>query len=111
MAEVYIDGKSGAANLGGTLVRAGFPKKAVHVMSSGDAVTAATMAVNMLAEGRLTHYADEALDASVRCAVKRKVGTDGYGLGGDSCAAESMCAATMAVVTTRRDPRRKQLVG
>ena len=111
VAEVYIDGKSGAANLGGTLVRAGFPKRAVHVMSSGDAVTAATMAVNMLAEGRLTHYADEALDASVRGAVKRKVGTDGYGLGGDSCAAESMCAATMAVVTTRRDPRRKQLVG
>lgn len=109
-AEVYIDGKSGAENLGGSLIRAGFPRKGVHVMSSGDAVTAATMAVNMLAEGRLTHYASEQLDASARAAVKRRIGTDGYGLGGDSCAAESACAALMAAVTTRRDPSRKMRV-
>lgn len=110
-ASVAIDGKSGAANLGGTLIRAGFPKKAVHVMSSGEVVTATTMAVNMLAEGRMTHYPDETLDASARCAVKRKIGTDGYGLGGDSCAVESACAALMEVVTTRRNPKRKQMVG
>ena len=79
-------------------------------MSSGDVVTAATMAVNMLAEGRMTHYASERLDASARASVKRKIGTDGYGLGGDSCAAESACAAIMAVVTTRRDPSRKMRV-
>lgn len=109
-AEVFIDGKSGAENLRGTLERAGFPKKGVHVMSSGDVVTAATMAVNMLAEGRMTHYASERLDASARSSVKRKIGTDGYGLGGDSCAAESACAAIMAVVTTRRDPSRKMRV-
>lgn len=110
-ASVAIDGKSGADNFGGTLVRAGFPKKAVHVMSSGEVVTATTMAVNMLAEGRMTHYPDDTLDASARCAVKRKIGTDGYGLGGDSCAIESACAALMEVVTTRRNPKRKQLIG
>jgi len=110
-AAVAIDGKSGANNLAGTLVRAGFPKKAVHVMTSGEVVTATTMAVNMLAEGRLTHYQDETLDASARSAVKRKIGTDGYGLGGDSCAIESACAALMEVMTTRRNPRRKQLIG
>lgn len=109
-AAVAIDGKSGADNLGGTLIRAGFPRKAVHVMSSGDVVTATTMAVNMLAEGRMTHFADETLDASARGAVKRKIGTDGYGLGGDSCAIESACAALMEVVTTRRDPSRKMRV-
>lgn len=111
VASVAIDGKSGADNLGGTLIRAGMPKKAVHVMTSGEVVTATTMAVNMLAEGRMTHYADEALDASARCAVKRRIGTDGYGLGGDSCAIESACAALLEVVTTRRDPKRKQLIG
>lgn len=110
VAAVAIDGKSGADNLGGTLIRAGFSRKAVHVMSSGDVVTATTMAVNMLAEGRMTHYPDETLDASARGAVKRKIGTDGYGLGGDSCAVESACAALMEVVTTRRDPSRKMRV-
>lgn len=110
LAEVYIDGKSGAANLGGLLVRAGMSKKAVRVMSSGDVVTATTMAVNMLAEGRLTHYTDQTLDSSVRNSTKRKIGLDGYGLGGDSCAAEAMCAAVHAVVTTRRDPTRKMRV-
>lgn len=111
LAGVAIDGKSGAENLGGTLIRAGFPKKAVHILTAGEVVTATTMAVNMLAEGRMTHYRDETLDASARCAVKRKIGTDGYGLGGDSCAIESACAALMEVVTTRRDPKRKQLIG
>ena len=110
VASVAIDGKSGADNLGGMLIRAGFPRKAVHIMTSGEVVTATTMTVNMLAEGRMTHYPDETLDASVRCAVKRKIGTDGYGLGGDSCAAESACAALMEVVTTRRDPNRKMRV-
>lgn len=110
IAAVAIDGKSGADNLCGALVRAGFPKKGVHVMTSGEVVTATTMTVNMLAEGRLTHYPDETLDASARASVKRKIGTDGYGLGGDSCAAESACAALMEVVTTRRDPKRKMRV-
>ena len=110
-ASVAIDGKSGADNLCGTLVRAGFPRKAVHVMTAGEVVTATTMAVNMLAEGRMTHFPDEVLDASARCAVKRKIGTDGYGIGGDSCAIESACAALMEVVTTRRNPKRKQLIG
>lgn len=110
VAAVAIDGKSGAGNLAGSLLRSGFPKKGVHVLTSGEVVTATTMAVNMLAEGRMTHYADETLDASARCAVKRKIGTDGYGLGGDSCAVESACAALMEVVTTRRDPSRKMRV-
>lgn len=110
VAEVWIDGRSGAANLGSILVRGGYSHKAVHVMGSGDAVTATTMAVNMLAEGHMTHYASEALDASARSATKRKIGTDGYGLGGDSCAIESACAALAAVMTTRRNPMRKMRV-
>lgn len=110
LAGVAIDGKSGADNLCGTLIRAGFPRKAVHVLKSAEVVTATTMSVNMLAEGRMTHFPDETLDASARGAVKRKIGTDGYGLGGDSCAVESACAALMEVVTTRRDPSRKMRV-
>lgn len=110
LAEVWIDGRSGAENLGGALVRGGFPAKAVHVMRTGDTITAATMAINMLAEGRMTHYADDTLDASAKGCTKRRIGGDGYGLGGDSCAIESAAAALMAVVTTRRDPTRKMRV-
>lgn len=111
VAFVAIDGRSGAENLAGALVRGGFPSKAVHVMAPHDAVTATAMASTMLAEGRLTHNGDDALNSSAKAAVKRRIGTDGYGLGGDSCAIESACAAAWAVVTTKRDPKRKQLIG
>lgn len=111
IALVAIDGRSGAENLGGALIRAGMPKKAVHVMAPHDAVTATAMTTTMLAEGRLTHNGDETLAASAKNAVKRRIGTDGYGLGGDSCAIESACAALWAVVTTKRNPKRKQLIG
>ena len=108
---VSIDGKSGADNLAGALVRAGFPRKGVHVMSGPEVVAATAMFTGMLADGKLTHYADETLDASARAATRRRIGTDGFGFGGDSCAIESACAAAWAAVTTKRNPRRKQLIG
>ena len=111
IAMVAIDGKSGADNLAGALIRAGFPKKAVHVMSSAEVVTATAMIVSMLADGKLTHYEDETLDASVRAATRRRIGTEGFGLGGDSCAIESACAAAWAAVTVKRNPKRKQMIG
>lgn len=108
---VAIDGRIGAENLAGALVRSGLPKKAVHVMAPHDAITATAMGTTMLAEGRMTHNGDAVLSASAKAAVKRRIGSDGYGLGGDSCAIESAFAAAWAVVTTKRDPSRKQLIG
>lgn len=108
---VAVDGKSGADNLAGALVRAGFPKKGVHVMTSSEVVAATAMMTSMLIDGRLTHFSDEALDTSARAATRRRIGTEGFGFGGDSCAIESACAAAWAAVTTRRNPKRKQLIG
>lgn len=108
---VAIDGRSGAENLAGALERAGFPKKGIHVMSSSEVVASTAMLTSMLVDGKLTHFADDALDASARAATRRRIGTEGFGFGGDSCAIESACAACWAAVTTKRNPRRKQLIG
>ena len=93
-----------------SLVAAGMPKRAVHLMQTSEVVAAASKSVRMLDEGKLTHKPNESLDASALGATKRKVGGDGYGFGGDSCPIESAAAATWAVMTTRRDPKRKMRV-
>ncbi|MBQ3342714.1 MAG: hypothetical protein IJG84_12515 [Kiritimatiellae bacterium] len=111
LALVAVDGKSGAGNLADALTRRGFPKKAIRLMTPGDVVTAASMVGSMLAEGRLTHYAGAAIDMSAKSATRRKVGGDGVGFGGESCAIESAAAAVWAVVTTKRDPKRKMMIG
>lgn len=108
---VAIDGKSGGEALRNDLVAAGFPRKGIVLMSPGQAIAAATTTVNLLAEDRLTHLADQTLDASAKGAVKRRIGGDGYGFGGDSCPVESASAAAWAAVTTKRNPKRKQRVG
>lgn len=110
VASVAIDGRAGGQNLADELRRCGMPKKAVRLMGSADAVAAATTLVNMVSGRRLTHYPDQALDASARSAVRRKIGADGYGFGGDSLAVESAAAAVWAVMTTKRNPSRKMRV-
>ena len=111
IAEVWVDGRSGAENFAFMLVRSGFPKRAVHVMRASEAVTAATTLVSMVADGSCTHLADQTLDASATGAVKRKVGNDGYGFGGDCCAIESAAAAVLAARTTKRNPGRGEMIG
>ena len=111
IAEIWVDGRSGAENFAFMLIRAGFPKRAVHVMRATEAVTAATTLVAMVADGSCTHLADQTLDASALGAVKRKVGNDGYGFGGDCCAVESAAAAVLAARTTKRNPGRGEMIG
>lgn len=110
IALVAVDGRAGGQDLVDSLVAAGMPKRAVHLMQTSEVVAAASKSVRMLDEGKLTHKPNESLDASALGATKRKVGGDGYGFGGDSCPIESAAAATWAVMTTRRDPKRKMRV-
>ena len=111
IASVAVDGREGGRMLVDELRRCGMPKKALRLMGSADAVAAATTLVNMVSGRRLTHYPDQTLDASARSAVRRKIGADGYGLGGDSLAAEAAAAAVWAVMTTKRNPSRRQDIG
>ena len=110
IAFVAVDGKAGGQDLVDRLVAAGMPRRAVHLMQTSEVVAAASKTVLMLDEKRLTHAPDAELDASAKNATKRKIGTDGYGFGGNSCPIEAAAAATWAVMTTKRKPGRKMRV-
>lgn len=110
IAFVAVDGKAGGQDLVDRLVSAGMPRRSVHLMQTSEVVAAASKTVLMLDEKRLTHAPDAELDASAKSATKRKIGTDGYGFGGNSCPIEAAAAATWAVMTTKRKPGRKMRV-
>lgn len=109
VAVVAIDGKSGADDLARRLVAAGMNRSAVVVASTEFAVNAAAMMVNSVADGLVTHYRDENLDASATKSVRRKIGTSGaFGFGGEHPEIiESAALALYAVKTTKRDPKRR----
>jgi len=111
IASVAIDGRAGAQALHDELRRAGMPKKALRVMSATEVVAAATALVQLVNARRLTHYPDQTLDASAHGAVRRKIGADGYGFGGDSYAVESAADAAWAAMTTKRNPMQGEMVG
>lgn len=110
LAAVYVDGRTGAGDLVERCARGGFPQRGLHVMTPSEMVSATSMVVGGINDSTVTHYPDDGLDASARAAVKRKIGNDGIGFGGDSCAIESMACAVYAVKTTRRNPARKMRV-
>lgn len=110
-----IDGATGAGELYERLLRKrdargklAINKNQLHLMRTADVVTATSMVTNALAEGKLTHRPDQTLDASAKTSIKRKIGQEGIGFGGDSCAIESMAAALFAVRTTKNNPQRKR---
>lgn len=108
---VAVDGRAGGQDFIDRCRHAGMPKRAMRLMTSQEVVAAATKLSGMVAEGSLTHCPDEGLDASARGTVKRKVGADGYGFGGNSCPIESAAAAVWAVMTTKRNPGQGDMIG
>lgn len=106
-----VDGRAGGQDFCDSLRKFGMPKKAVHLMSSSEVVSAATKTVNALNENRLTHHPDKILDNSATTAEKRKIGNDGYGFGGESLPIEAAAAAVWAVATTKRNPMQGAMIG
>ena len=107
-----IDGKSGVQALVDRLER--MPKGYVHVASAADATSAATTLLNLVNEKKLSWYAPQSdLRDSAVTSVRRNIGNNGsWGFGGEN--PTPITAASLAawgVVTARRDPRRKGLVG
>lgn len=111
LALVAVDGKAGGQDFCDNVRSMGMPKRAVHLMTSSEVVSAATKVVNSLNEGRLTHHPDKILDGSATGAEKRKIGTDGYGFGGESLPIEAAAAAVWAVTTTKRNPGQGDMIG
>lgn len=108
---VAVDGRAGGQDFVDRCRAAGVPRRALRLMTTQEVVAAATKLAGMVAEGSLTHCPDEGLDASARGAVRRRIGGDGFGFGGDSCPIESAASAVWAVMTTKRNPGRGDMLG
>ncbi len=110
-----VDGRSGAQALCRRLADAGFPKRAIVECGASEAVSAASLFLDAVNGREVTHIASDAMDASATAAVKRSIGTNGaFGFGdgrsATSTAVESAALALWGAKTTKRDPRRKQVV-
>lgn len=112
LAIVEIDGKGGAEELERRLINNGLSKKAVNVIGTSECINSASMLMNMLTDGQLTHLKDDALDDSAESSIKRKIGSaGGFGFGGERPEIiESAALAVFGAMTTKRDPKRKAVV-
>lgn len=107
-----IDGKAGAQALVDRLDR--LPKGYVHVAGVNDMYSACSTLVNCVNERELSWYAPQGdLRDSAVTSVRRNIGRDGgWGFGGaNPIPIEAAALAVWGVKTSRRDPRRKGLVG
>ena len=107
-----IDGKAGAQALVDRLGR--MPVNYIHVATLNDMYSAASTLVSCVNEGTLTWYApQDDLRDSATTSIRRSIGRDGgWGFGGaNPIPIEAASLAVWGVKTSKRDPRRKGLVG
>lgn len=111
MAAVAIDGKADADDLCKRLVSEKMPKGAIMPISTGNAISAAAMTLNALHDGQLTHVDDKELETAALGAMRRPIGKDGFGFGGEYAERLESCGiALWAARTTKRKPGRKAVV-
>lgn len=110
VAVILIDGKAGAGDLQAQLIAAGVPSRRVRLVTTDEAVTAHAGFLRAVQERDLTHSAQPGLDAQVRVAGKRKIGTAG-GWGwqavtpdGDVTALDAVTLARHGAVSSKRRP-------
>jgi hypothetical protein len=112
---IVIDGLAGANLLAGMLKASKVPERSFRVARHQDAAAAASMLLNAIREGTLSHFGQEVLDAAVLSARRRPIGkSGGWGFGGaGGCDVSPLDAAALAylgVMTSKRDPTRVQRV-
>ena len=111
-AAIAIDGRADADDLAKRLVAAGVPKGAVMVATTSNVVSASGAMLNAIHDGNVTHPDDEALAESALGAVRRQIGKDGFGFGGEIPERIEACALAMwAARTTKRNPGKKGRAG
>lgn len=111
-AAFVVDGRSNQSELVAQMAAGGVPRSAIVTPSARDVVAAATRFASAVQEGRVTHYAQQALDECVRKSRKRPIGRDGgWGWdcwdGDDASPLEAVSLAYWGAMTTRRVPGRK----
>lgn len=114
-ATVVIDGLNSSLTLVEMLRNKGMTSKgAITVPKAGDVVTASSMLLNAVREGKITHFDQPALNESALNSEKRTIGSNGgWGFGSktvDSSLIEAVALAHWAVITSKRDPNRKQVL-
>ena len=114
-ATVVIDGLNSSSTLVEMLRNKGMTSKgAITVPKAGDVVTASSMLLNAVREGKITHFDQPALNESALNSEKRTIGSNGgWGFGSktvDSSLIEAVALAHWAVITSKRDPNRKQVL-
>lgn len=112
---VVIDGPSNSQNLVDRLRDHGMPANMICRPRTQDVATACSSLANAVKERRVTHYGQEALDASATKTRRRPLGTGGgWGFAStdeaDATLIEAAALAYWGAMTTKRDPRRKAVV-
>lgn len=103
-----IDGKAGAGDFRNELIGAGVPARLVRVATADDVITASSGMLRAIAERDVAHSAQPGLDAQVRVAGKRKIGTaGGFGWGpvtpdGDTTAFDAVTLARHGAATAKK---------
>lgn len=112
---IVVDGKSGAGAFTKALISAGVQERRALMPSTDQAIAAHAALLEAVTEGTVSHNDDEALNAAVRCAGRRPIGTQGgWGFqpldGGDvtllEAATHAHFGALTAKVPTRSGGRR-----
>lgn len=106
-AVIVVDGKSGAGDLVNSLLARKVPARKIMTPGVDDVTTAHAGWLRDVLSGGLTHFRQPGLDASVKVAGRRKIGSaGGWGLapvvaGGDVTPAEAVILARHGVTTTK----------
>ncbi|MDU0349719.1 terminase, partial [Actinomyces sp. MRS3W] len=77
LAQIVVEGRSGAGDMADRLRSAGVPAKAIITPSAQDAAAAHAMADAAIREHSMTHLADDELAAEVAVATRRRIGRNG----------------------------------
>lgn len=90
-------------------------KLAITIPSSKDVITASSMIIDAISGEKLTHFDQPALNRSATESVKRPIGDKtkgGWGFGGDidTTLIEAVTLAHWGVKTSKRNPKRKQVL-
>jgi hypothetical protein len=117
-AAVVIDGRAGVDSLVLKLTELGVPKRAIVVPKVGDVVAAHSMMLNAVEAGQVTHLdaeGQQGLDEQVTSCKKREFRNGGFGWepvasDGDVTLWDAVTLAFWGVMTTKRDPAKRQRV-
>lgn len=109
-AQLVIDGQGTAQAMNDSLVKRGYPKRAIIRPKAADMASACSTLLNAVNERQVTHYAQEDLDAAAKSCSKRVIGSaGGWGFDGEGATLlEAVALAYWGAINTKRDPSRKQ---